>query len=582
MDQPISPAAKTLERVLSKAGLGSRTDARSWIHERRVTVNGAIVENPEHWVDFDTDRVELDGRVVKPLQRLYVLLYKPTGFITSKGDPEGRPTVYDLLKEVPSFVGTVGRLDEDTSGLLLLTNDTILAERMTNPEYHVPKKYLVKCASLLTDEQIEQLRVGIELNDGMTRSASVVRVRDSGPKTFIEITITEGRNRQVRRMIEALDSKVLKLVRTELGPLKLDGLKSGKWRKLTAREVQTLYVMTKLTEARAEIGDSEEDELILEVGPEDFEQHEDGADGPGDVAAPVARDSWNKGPKVKGPKEVSLPFAGPKHESGEQRVRSAAAPDQGSGPRAPFGGQRDGGDQRPRSTGSYDKGPRDFSARPPRPPYGGGQRDGGDQRPRSTGSYNKGPRDYGTNGPRASFSGPRDSGSDQGPRDFSERPPRAPYGGQRDGGDQRPRSTGSYNKGPRDYGTNGPRASFSGPRESSSDQRPRNTGAYDNGPKDFGSRPPRPPYGGDSARSFGARPPRAPFSGPRDSGGDSRPRSTGPWDKGPKSFGSKGPGARFSGPRDSSSSPFQGPKRSGPGGSSFRSKGPGGRGPRKG
>ena len=185
MDQPISPAAKTLERVLSKAGLGSRTDARSWIHERRVTVNGAIVENPEHWVDFDTDRVELDGRVVKPLQRLYVLLYKPTGFITSKGDPEGRPTVYDLLKEVPSFVGTVGRLDEDTSGLLLLTNDTILAERMTNPEYHVPKKYLVKCASLLTDEQIEQLRVGIELNDGMTRSASVVRVRDSGPKTFI-------------------------------------------------------------------------------------------------------------------------------------------------------------------------------------------------------------------------------------------------------------------------------------------------------------------------------------------------------------------------------------------------------------
>ena len=551
MDQPISPAAKTLERVLSKAGLGSRTDARSWIHERRVTVNGAIVENPEHWVDFDTDRVELDGRVVKPLQRLYVLLYKPTGFITSKGDPEGRPTVYDLLKEVPSFVGTVGRLDEDTSGLLLLTNDTILAERMTNPEYHVPKKYLVKCASLLTDEQIEQLRVGIELNDGMTRSASVVRVRDSGPKTFIEITITEGRNRQVRRMIEALDSKVLKLVRTELGPLKLDGLKSGKWRKLTAREVQTLYVMTKLTEARAEIGDSEEDELILEVGPADFKQQEDGADGPGDVAAPVARDSWNKGPKVKGTKEVSLPFAGPKPESGEQRVRS---------------------------TGSYDKGPRDFSDKPQRPPYGGGQREGGDQRSRSTGSYNKGPRDYGTNGPRASFSGPRDSGSDQGPRDFSERPPRAPYGGQQDGGDQRPRSTGSYNKGPRDYGTNGPRASFSGPRESSSDQRPRNTGAYGNGPKDFGSRPPRPPYSGDSARSFGARPPRAPFSGPRDSGGDSRPRSTGAWDKGPKSFGSKGPGARFSGPRDASSSPFQGPKRSGPGGSNFRSKRPGGRG----
>ncbi len=631
MDQPISPTAKTLERVLSKAGLGSRTDARSWIHDRRVTVNGVVVENPEHWVDFDTDRVELDGRIVKPLQRLYILLYKPTGFITSKGDPEGRATVYDLLKEVPSFVGTVGRLDEDTSGLLLLTNDTILAERMTNPEFHVPKKYLVKCASHLTDEQIEQLRVGIELNDGMTRSATVVRVRDSGPKTFIEITITEGRNRQVRRMIEALESKVLKLVRTELGPLKLEGLKSGNWRKLTAREVQTLYVMTKLSEPRAD-GVEEEDEVITAVGPEDFVQQDEevkeAAETTDVEAVPVVRDSWNKGPKVKGAKEVSLPFDGPKDSGGEKKPSYAAPTNKGLRP--PYGGARDGGDQRPRSTGSYDKGPRDFSSRPPRPPYGGareggdqrprstgsydkgprdsdsrpplpaygGYRNSGDERPRNTGSYNKGPRDYGTNGPRAPFSGPRDSGGDQrprsfdkGPRDFDQRPPRAPYGGQRDGGDERPRNTGSYNKGPRDYGTNGPRAPFSGPRDSGGDQRPR---SFDKGPRDFTSRPPRPPYGGprDSGgdqrtrsfdkgpRDFSSRPPRPPYGGPRDSGGDQRPRSTGSFDKGPRDFGAKGPGARFGGPKPFS--PFNGPKRSGPGGSSFRSKGPGGRGPRKG
>lgn len=237
---------KTLERVLSKAGLGSRTDARQWIHARRVRVNGRIVENPEHWIDFTRDRVELDGKPVKPLKRLYILLYKPTGYITSKGDPEGRPTVYDLLKDVPSFVGTVGRLDEDTSGLLLLTNDTQLAERLTNPAYHLPKTYLVKCATRVPDAALDQLRQGVQLNDGPTRPATVRRVRDTETKTFLELTITEGRNRQVRRMIEAIGSNVLKLVRTHLANLTLDNLASGQWRHLTPAEVQSLKSMAGL------------------------------------------------------------------------------------------------------------------------------------------------------------------------------------------------------------------------------------------------------------------------------------------------------------------------------------------------
>lgn len=190
------------------------------------------------------DKVTLDGRRVKPLKRIYVLLYKPTGYITSKGDPDGRPTVYDLLKDVPSFVGTVGRLDEDTSGLLLLTNDTMLAERLTNPDFHVPKTYLVKCSKLLTPEQLDQLRKGIELNDGPTRPAIVKHVRDAESKTFLEITITEGRNRQVRRMIEAIDAKVMKLVRIQLGHLTLEGLKTGKWRHLTEDEAQKLHEST--------------------------------------------------------------------------------------------------------------------------------------------------------------------------------------------------------------------------------------------------------------------------------------------------------------------------------------------------
>ena len=171
---------KTLERVISKAGLGSRSEARTWIHERRVQVNGRVVENPDHWVNFTHDKILLDGTPLQSKQRVYVLLYKPTGYLTTYRDPEGRPTVYDLIGDVETFVSPVGRLDLDTSGLLLLTNDTQLAERLTNPDHKVPKTYLVKCSSLISDEAIDQLRSGVELSDGVTLPAKVNRVRDSG------------------------------------------------------------------------------------------------------------------------------------------------------------------------------------------------------------------------------------------------------------------------------------------------------------------------------------------------------------------------------------------------------------------
>jgi pseudouridine synthase len=243
----MASALKTLERVLSKAGVGSRTEARAWIHARRVSVNGTIVENPDHWIDFSRDRIEIDGQPLKPLARVYVLLYKPTGYLSTYKDPEGRKTVYDLLDGVPSFVGTVGRLDEDSSGLLLLSNDTRLAERLTNPAYHVPKTYLVKCATRLADEALAQLRDGVELSDGRSLPARVERVRDQATKTFLEITLTEGRNRQVRRMIEAVGSRVLKLVRIRIGPLEIGDLTSGSWRVLTEAEVRQLYGLTGLS-----------------------------------------------------------------------------------------------------------------------------------------------------------------------------------------------------------------------------------------------------------------------------------------------------------------------------------------------
>jgi pseudouridine synthase len=231
---------KTLERVLSKAGVGSRVDARQWIAAGRVKVNGQIVRDPDQWIDMQRDRVRLDGRPLQARERVYILLYKPTGYLTTYRDPKGRPTVYDLLADLGTFVSPVGRLDLDTSGLLLMTNDNQLAERVTNPASHVPKTYLVKASMRLTGEQLQQLRDGIELADGPTRPAHVRRVRDSEKYTHLEITLTEGRNRQVRRMIEALGATVLKLVRVKIGPIAIGTLQIGKWRSLTPAEVRAL------------------------------------------------------------------------------------------------------------------------------------------------------------------------------------------------------------------------------------------------------------------------------------------------------------------------------------------------------
>jgi pseudouridine synthase len=226
--------------VISKAGIGSRTQARSWIHAGRVRVNGHVVEDPDLWIDLDRDRILFDGKPLQSKDRVYLLLYKPAGYITTLKDPEGRPTVYDLIRDVDTFVSPVGRLDLDTSGLLILTNDTQFAERLTNPDHRIAKTYLVKCADLVSDDALDLLRQGVELSDGMTRPAMVKRVRDSGRYSHIEVQITEGRNRQVRRMIEAIGSKVLKLVRTGIGPIEIAGLKIGTWRPLAEREIDML------------------------------------------------------------------------------------------------------------------------------------------------------------------------------------------------------------------------------------------------------------------------------------------------------------------------------------------------------
>lgn len=231
---------KTLDRVLSKAGLGSRTEARKWISEGRVTVNGKKAQTPDQWVDPRRDRVGFDGKPLGTKKLRYILLYKPKGYLTTYKDPEGRPTVYDLLTDVKEWVAPAGRLDQDTSGLLILTNDNELADRITDPENHVPKTYQVKTSSYLLEDALEQLRHGVTLSDGPTRPAQVQHLRNTASATVLEITITEGRNRQVRRMVEAVGSRVRKLVRTAIGPIRIGDLPIGHHRELSKEEVSAL------------------------------------------------------------------------------------------------------------------------------------------------------------------------------------------------------------------------------------------------------------------------------------------------------------------------------------------------------
>jgi 23S rRNA pseudouridine2605 synthase len=232
----------TLDRVLSRFGLASRTEAREAILAGRVKVNGRVVRDVDHWTNPRVDSIHVNGTRVRQVRRTYLLFYKPKGVITSHGDPEGRKTVYDCFSTNMPWVSPVGRLDKDTSGLLLLTNDTDFANHITDPESGVPKTYLVKANTLVSNELIARLAEGLTLKRGdRAQPQSVRRVEDRGKYSWLEIVLTEGKNREVRRLLEAVDLKVLKLVRTRIGPCTLGGLQVGQWRELTRAELDELW-----------------------------------------------------------------------------------------------------------------------------------------------------------------------------------------------------------------------------------------------------------------------------------------------------------------------------------------------------
>jgi pseudouridine synthase len=230
-----------LDRILSKAGIASRTTTREWIEQGRVKVNGRIVRNPDHWIETAKDVVHLDGRRVRDEKKVYLAFNKPTGVVTSFGDKKDRPTVYDYLKGMNRWVFPVGRLDMDTSGLLILTNDTEYGESLLQPESKVPKTYYGKVAGVVTLDEYFQLAYGLNIGRGETTAPAIVHeVRATDKYTWFELTITEGKNRQVRRMFEAIGHPMLKLVRVRIGGLRLDDLAIGKYRILSPNEAQSV------------------------------------------------------------------------------------------------------------------------------------------------------------------------------------------------------------------------------------------------------------------------------------------------------------------------------------------------------
>jgi pseudouridine synthase len=247
-----------LHKVLAAAGVASRRRAERMILEGRVSVNGRVVRSLGNKVEPTRDRIVVDGKVIRlPETHRYLLVNKPAGVLTTVSDPHNRPTVIDLVKHyVTDADGNrqrlypIGRLDLESEGLLLLTNDGQLANRVTHPSTGLEKEYRVRVRGALTDEKLERLRTGIVL-DGKPTAPAVVEVeRREGPDTaLLRFVIHEGRKRQVRRMCEAVDLRVLRLIRVRIGPIELGALRPGQCRDLSEREVALLRRATGLVDA---------------------------------------------------------------------------------------------------------------------------------------------------------------------------------------------------------------------------------------------------------------------------------------------------------------------------------------------
>lgn len=231
-----------LHRALSKLGWGSRTQAWDWIKAGEVRVDGRVVVDPLAWVDIDQQRITRGGETAPLAPRIVLAHHKPRGIVTTRRDERGRSTVYDLLPANLPWVFPAGRLDADSEGLLILTNDEYLAVRLTEPEHHVGKTYHVTVRGVPTEAVLVQLRQGVNLTDGRTRPAQVRLVQAMKGAALLEVVLTEGRNRQLRRMGTAVGHRVLRLLRVAIGGYHLGTLPVGQTRNLDETDVRQLLM----------------------------------------------------------------------------------------------------------------------------------------------------------------------------------------------------------------------------------------------------------------------------------------------------------------------------------------------------
>ena len=230
-----------LQKYMAACGVASRRASESLIADGHVTVNGKKITEMGFLIDEQKDRIAVDGKQITPeKEKHYIAYHKPIGEVTTVSDPEGRPTVMDKFWDYPVRLFPVGRLDYDSEGLLLLTNDGDLMQSMLHPSHEVPKKYWVKVSNHLSQDEIKHLKNGVALDGVLTSPAEVVVIREEAFDTIVLVTIHQGRNCQVRRMFEAVGHQVVQLKRVGFGPIQLGDLERGHWRKLTESEIRKL------------------------------------------------------------------------------------------------------------------------------------------------------------------------------------------------------------------------------------------------------------------------------------------------------------------------------------------------------
>lgn len=236
---------QTLDRLLSKLGIASRGTSAAWIKAGRVCVNGKIVKNPDTWVSWPADSITLDKKAITASEARFFLLHKPCGYITTHSDEKGRKTIFDLLPKDQDIghLHAVGRLDKATSGLLLLTNDTQLSSFLTEPTNKIPRIYFVTVWGKFTEEKIPLAIRGVKDEGELLQCATVSIQKTTKHETQLDVALTQGKNREVRRLFKALGHEVTGLHRTQYGPFRIDNIPLGEWRELPIKEARELILI---------------------------------------------------------------------------------------------------------------------------------------------------------------------------------------------------------------------------------------------------------------------------------------------------------------------------------------------------